>query len=317
VAPERRAGRAFGSEIANVLTVDVEEYYHGVEFGAALGPEGLSRLPSRVVAETERLLDVLDAHAARGTFFTLGTVAERYPRLVRSIVARGHELASHGWDHRLVDALGPEGFRLDVRAARRALEDVSGRAVSGYRAPNYSIRRETAWAFRILYEEGYGYDSSVYPIAHDRYGFPGAPRFPHAIATGDGALWEVPVGTARLGSTNLPIGGGFFRLLPGPLVAAAVASVNRIERQPALLYVHPWEFDPGQPRPAMSWTHRFRHYVGIAGAEAKLRALLRRFGFTAIVEAFAPGAPPPPGPRGRLTTRDGSHLPVRRRHRRR
>lgn len=272
--------------IDNVLTVDVEEYYHGVEFGAALGPEGLSRLPSRVVAETEHLLDVLDDHGARGTFFTLGTVAERHPRIVRAIVERGHELASHGWDHQLVDALGPERFRLDVRSAKRALEDASGQAVWGYRAPNYSIRRETAWAFRVLYEEGYAYDSSIYPIAHDRYGFPGAPRFPHPIATGDGSLWEVPVGTARLGQTNLPIGGGFFRLLPEALVSGAIASVNRTERQPALLYVHPWEFDPGQPRPPMSWMHRFRHYVGIAGAEAKLRALLGRFPFTSIEAAF-------------------------------
>jgi polysaccharide deacetylase family protein (PEP-CTERM system associated) len=272
--------------IANVLTVDVEEYYHGVEFGHALGPEGLSRLPSRVVEETERLLDVLDAHDARGTFFTLGIVAQHHPRLVRTIVERGHEIASHGWDHRLVDALGPERFRLDVRSAMRALEAAAGRSVWGYRAPNYSIRQETPWALRILYEEGHTYDSSIYPIAHDRYGFPDAPRFPHVIAAGDGALWEVPVGTARLGGTNLPIGGGFFRLLPEPLVSGAIASVNRIEGRPAVLYVHPWEFDPEQPRPSMSWMHRFRHYVGIAGAEAKLRALLRRFRFTSIETAF-------------------------------
>jgi polysaccharide deacetylase family protein (PEP-CTERM system associated) len=273
--------------IANVLTVDVEEYYHGVEFAQALGPDGLSRLPSRVVAQTERLLDVLDEHGARGTFFTLGTVARRYPRLVREIARRGHEVASHGWNHERIDELGAERFRLDVRSAKRALERASGRPVWGYRAPNYSIRRETAWAFGILSEEGYAYDSSIYPIAHDRYGFPSAPRFPHPIETGEvGGLWEVPVGTARLGGTNLPIGGGFFRLVPEPLVTGAIASVNRIDRQPAVLYVHPWEFDPEQPRPPMSWLHRFRHYVGIAGAERKLRALLRRFHFTSIEGAF-------------------------------
>jgi polysaccharide deacetylase family protein (PEP-CTERM system associated) len=273
--------------IANVLTVDVEEYYHGVEFAQALGPDGLSRLPSRVVAETEHLLDVLDEHDARGTFFTLGTVARRYPRLVREIVRRGHEVASHGWNHELIGQLGPERFRLDVRSAKRALEWASGRPVWGYRAPNYSIRRETPWAFQILHEEGYAYDSSIYPIAHDRYGFPSAPRFPHLIDTVEGGgLWEVPVGTARLGRTNLPIGGGFFRLVPEPLVSGAIASVNRIDRQPAVLYVHPWEFDPEQPRPPMSWLHRFRHYVGIAGAERKLRALLRRFHFTSIEGAF-------------------------------
>jgi polysaccharide deacetylase family protein (PEP-CTERM system associated) len=270
----------------NVLTVDVEEYYHGVEFGQALGPDGLSRLPSRVVAETERLLDVLDEHEARGTFFTLGIVARRYPRLVRAIAERGHEVASHGWDHTMVDVLGPERFRLDVRSAKRALEQITGHPVRGYRAPNYSIRPETPWAFQILYEEGYAYDSSIYPIAHDRYGFPSAPRFPHEIATTDGGLWEVPIGTARLAGTNLPIGGGFFRLVPESLLLGAIASVNRIDRQPVVLYVHPWEFDPDQPRPPMSWSHRFRHYVGISGAERKLRALLRRFRFTSIDGAF-------------------------------
>lgn len=272
--------------ITNVLTVDVEEYYHGMEFAQALGAEGLRHLPSRVVAETERLLDVLDEHDARGTFFTLGTVARRHPRLVRKIAERGHEIASHGWNHDLIGALGAERFRLDVRSAKRALEQASGHAVSGYRAPNYSIRRETPWAFSILGEERYTYDSSIYPIAHDRYGFPAAPRFPHLVETSEGSLWEVPVGTARLGGTNLPIGGGFFRLVPEPLLSEALASVNRIDGQPAVLYVHPWEFDPEQPRPAMPWLHRFRHYVGIAGAERKLRALLRRFRFTSIEHAF-------------------------------
>ena len=271
---------------ANVLTVDVEEYYHGVEFGAALGPDGLDRMPSRVVAETERLLDVLDEHGARGTFFTLGIVADRFPRLVGAIAARGHEVASHGWDHRLVGALGRERFRHDVRSAKRALEQATGQAVWGYRAPNYSIGAETPWALTILYEEGHAYDSSIYPIAHDRYGFASAPRFPHEIPTGDGALWEVPIGTARLAGTNLPVGGGFFRLVPEPLLSGAIASVNRIDGRPVVLYIHPWEFDPDQPRPAMSWAHRFRHYVGIAGAEAKLRALLRRFRFTSIATAF-------------------------------
>ena len=273
--------------IANVLTVDVEEYYHGVEFGAALGPEGLARLPSRVVGETEHLLDVLDAQGARGTFFTLGIVADRFPKLVRAIAARGHEVASHGWDHRAVDALGPARFRGDVRAAKHALEAAIGQPVWGYRAPNYSIRGETPWALSILYEEGHTYDSSIYPIAHDRYGFPSAPRFPHPIATGDGSLWEVPIGTARFLGTNLPLGGCFFRLVPERLISGAVASVNRIDGRPVVLYIHPWEFDPDQPRPPMSWAHRLRHYVGIAGAEDKLRALLRRFRFTSIERAFA------------------------------
>jgi polysaccharide deacetylase family protein (PEP-CTERM system associated) len=270
--------------VANILTVDVEEYYHGVEFAAALGAQGLDGLPSRVVAQTERLLDLLDAHGARATFFTLGVVAQRFPRLVRTLVARGHELASHGWDHTPVFRLGPEGFRSDVRRARRALEQAGGEAVPGYRAPNYSIRPDTPWAFAILAEEGHTYDSSIHPIAHDRYGFPSAPRFAHRLP-GEG-LWEVPVGTARALGTNLPVGGGFFRLFPGALLREAIASVNRRERQPLVLYVHPWELDPGQPRPPMPWAHRFRHYVGLAGAERKLAALLAAFRFTSIAAAL-------------------------------
>jgi polysaccharide deacetylase family protein (PEP-CTERM system associated) len=273
--------------VVNVLTVDVEEYYHGVEFAAALGAEALARLPSRVVAQTERLLDLLEAHGARATFFTLGVVAQRFPRLVRDIVARGHELASHGWDHTPVFRLGAAGFRADVRRARRALEGAAGRAVRGYRAPNYSIRHDTPWAFSILAAEGHAYDSSVHPIAHDRYGFPHAPRFAHRLP-GDAGLWEVPVGTARVLGTNVPVGGGFFRLFPTGLLESAIASVNRRERQPLVLYVHPWELDPGQPRPAMPWPHRFRHYVGVAGAERKLRALLTAFRFTTIEDALAP-----------------------------
>jgi polysaccharide deacetylase family protein (PEP-CTERM system associated) len=274
--------------LVNALTIDVEEYYHGVEFLQALGADGLARLPSRVVSQTERLLDVLDAHGARGTFFTLGIVAQRFPRLVRAIVERGHEIASHGWDHSLVFELGPERFRTDVRRAKRAIEQAGGRAVHGYRAPNYSIRQDTPWAFTILYEEGYAYDSSMYPVIHDRYGFPDAPRFPHVAQTIDGVdFWEVPVGTARFAGTNLPIGGGFFRLFPAPLVRAAMASVNRHDGRPVVLYIHPWEFDPGQPRPQMTWQQRFRHYTGLETAERKLRGLLAEFRFTSIDDAFA------------------------------
>jgi polysaccharide deacetylase family protein (PEP-CTERM system associated) len=278
--------------VVNVLTVDVEEYYHGVEFATALGADALARLPSRVVAQTERVLDLLDAHGARATFFTLGVVAQRFPRLVRSLVTRGHELASHGWDHTPVFHLGPEGFRADVRRARHALESAAGRAVRGYRAPNYSIRPDTPWAFAILAEEGHAYDSSIHPITHDRYGFPDSPRFAHRLP-GDSGLWEVPVGTARAFGTNLPLGGGFFRLFPGPLLQGAIASVNRRDRQPLVLYVHPWEFDPQQPRPPMPWTHRFRHYVGLGGAERKLRALLAAFRFTTIEDALAPATVAP------------------------
>ena len=274
-------------EIVNVLTVDVEEYYHGVEFSETLGVDGIRELPSRVVAQSERLLDVLDDHGARGTFFILGVVAQRYPRLVRQIADRGHEIASHGWDHTRVFELGAAGFRADVRRAKHAVEQAAGRIVRGYRAPNYSIRRDTPWAFPILSEEGFVYDSSIYPVIHDRYGFPDAPRFPHVAQSADGLeLWEVPVGTARFAGTNLPVGGGFFRLFPTSLIRAAIASVNRAEQQPVVLYVHPWEFDPAQPRPRMSWKHRVRHYTGLDTAERKLRGLLADFRFAAIDTVF-------------------------------
>ena len=274
-------------EIVNVLTVDVEEYFHGIDFDKTLGADGIARLPSRVVAQTERLLDQLDAHEARGTFFTLGIVAQRFPRLIRTIVARGHELACHGWDHRCVYDLGAEGFRQDLRRAKHALESAAGRAVRGYRAPNYSIRRDTPWAFQILAEEGFTYDSSVHPIVHDRYGFPDAPRFLHRVDGGHDLL-EVPVGTARAFGTNLPVGGGFFRLFPTALLTSAIASVNRRDSQPLVLYVHPWEFDPEQPRPPMPLVHRVRHYVGLAGATRKLETVLQQFRFTSIEDALAP-----------------------------
>ena len=278
----------------NVLTVDVEEYYHGVEFGAAVGERSRSRLPSRVVASTERLLDLLDAGGARGTFFTLGVVARRHPQVVRAIVERGHELASHGWDHTPVWQLGPEGFRRDVRRARGLLESGGGAPVRGYRAPNFSIRGDTPWAFDVLAEEGYRYDSSVYPIVHDRYGFPAAPRFPYVAGRFDGIdFWEVPVGTARALGANLPVGGGYLRLFPVALVADAIAAVNRREGRPVVLYLHPWELDAGQPRPPMPWHHRFRHYVGLARMEAKLGRLLATLAFTSVdraVPALAPSA---------------------------
>jgi polysaccharide deacetylase family protein (PEP-CTERM system associated) len=277
------------AEIVNVLTVDVEEYYHAVEVGHAAGPGGVARLPSRVVAETERLLDLCDEYGARGTFFTLGTVARRFPQLVRTITARGHELGSHGWDHTPVYELGPDLFRRDIRRSKRVLEQAAGQAVHGYRAPVYSIRPDMPWALTILAEEGFRYDSSVHPIAHDRYGRPDAPRFPHvALASRGALLWEVPVGTARVAGVNVPVGGGFFRLFPLPLLRGAIASVNRREGQPLVLYVHPWEFDPEQPRLTMPWRHRFRHYVGLRRAEDRLRGLLASFRFTSIATAFAP-----------------------------
>src|SRR5437764_37166 len=238
--------------IVNALTVDVEEYYHGYEFEAALGVDGLQRLPSRVAGQTERLLDLLDAHRARGTFFTLGVVAQRQPRLVRSIVERGHEIASHGWDHTPVYRLGPAGFRADVRRAKHAVEQAAGRLVRGHRAPNYSIRRDTPWAFGVLIEEGFVYDSSMYPVVHDRYGFPDAPRFPHVAQNMEGIdFWEVPVGTARCAGVNLPHGragrGAGWRGRPRPARLARPARGGR--RDGARLPLAPRAVRPPRRRP--------------------------------------------------------------------
>ena len=272
--------------IVNALTVDVEEHRQGFDPEAALGGDGLSRPPGRVVEQTQRLLDLLDAHRARGTFFTLGRVAQRLPRLVREIVERGHEIASHGWDHTPVFRLGPAGFRADVRRAKHAVEQAAGRIVRGYRAPNYSIRRDTPWAFSVLVEEGFVYDSSMYPVMHDRYGFPDAPRFPHIAKSVDGIdFWEVPVGTARFAGVNLPLGGGFFRLFPAALVRSALGSVNHREGRAVVFYVHSWELDAAPTRAPMTPT-RFRHGTGLTTAERKLAGLLATFAFAPIESVF-------------------------------
>jgi polysaccharide deacetylase family protein (PEP-CTERM system associated) len=272
--------------IVNALTIDVEEHCQGFDSEAALGGDALSRPPSRVVGQTQRLLDLLDAHRARGTFFTLGRVAQRFPHLVREIVERGHEIASHGWDHTPVFRLGPAGFRADVRRAKHAVEQAGGRIVRGYRAPNYSIRRDTPWAFSVLVEEGFVYDSSMYPVVHDRYGFPDAPRFPHIAQSVDGIdFWEVPVGTARFAGVNLPLGGGFFRLFPAALVRSALGSVNHREGRAVVFYVHSWELDAEPTRPPMTPT-RFRHGTGLTTAERKLAGLLATFAFAPIESVF-------------------------------
>ena len=265
----------------NALSVDVEEYYHGLEFEAAVPPSERARLLSRVVPSVDRVLALLDSAGRRATFFVLGCVADAHPGMIRRIAARGHEIACHGYAHELVWQQTPGEFRADIRRARRVLEDLTGQPVIGYRAPNYSISPRNIWAFDILLEEGFRYDSSIYPILHDRYGVPGAPRFPYIMRAANGhALWEFPVGTFRLFGINLPIGGGgLFRLFPYCYFRAAINAVNRREGRGVLFYFHPWELDPDQPRPAMPWHHRFRHYVNLDRTESKLIRLLRDIPF--------------------------------------
>ena len=282
--------------IRNALSIDVEEYYHGVEFGAALSADEYASLPSRVEGSMEHILELLEQSATRATFFTVGQVAESHPHMVRRVAELGHEIACHSYQHELVWRQSPDVFRADVRRAKAVLEDLSGQAVIGYRAPNYSIMAAQDWAYPILGEEGFAYDSSVYPIVHDRYGAPDAPRFPHTIWQGEQddhpglddignnkKLLEFPIGTTRVLNTNLPIGGGgYFRLFPVSWTCRGIRRVNRTEEQPVMFYFHPWELDPDHPRPSMPWYHRFRHYVGIPRQVQKLSVLLQALPFSPV-----------------------------------
>ena len=267
--------------ITNALSVDVEEYYHAAIFRRGTQGRGPQSFASRVEQSVDRLLALLSEHGARATFFVLGEVAALHPAMVRRIAAEGHEIGCHSDRHENVNTQQPREFRADTRQARARIESAIGEAVVGYRAPNFSIGRAQSWAYPILLEEGFRYDSSIHPILHDRYGQPGAPRFPYEIhRDGPHRLVEFPIGTMRLLGVNLPIGGGgFFRLLPCALTRLGIQRVNTAENRPVMFYLHPWELDPGQPRPAMAWRHRFRHYVGLEREAAKLSALLRRFRF--------------------------------------
>jgi polysaccharide deacetylase family protein (PEP-CTERM system associated) len=238
-------------------------------------------MESRVCTNTERLLDIIGD--IKGTFFVLGWVAERHPVLVRKIAEGGHEIASHGYSHRLVYDQTAEAFRADVRRAKALLEDAAGVEVLGYRAPSYSITPQSLWALDILIEEGYRYDASVFPIRHDRYGIPVSPRHPYALDRPAGTILEAPGSTTRLGPLNLPVaGGGYFRILPYAWTRWGIDRVNRLERRPAIFYLHPWEVDAEQPRLRAGLLGTFRHYRNLHRTEARLRQLLRDFRFAPL-----------------------------------
>jgi len=267
--------------LVNALSIDVEEYFHAAIFRRATRSASGEALESRVEASVERLLSVLRDRHTKATFFTLGEIAVRHPGLVRMIAAERHEIACHHYYHEDVHSQTPDEFRSDVRRAKDVLEDLIGEAVTGFRAPNFSIRPKQTWAYEILLEEGFRYDSSTFPIVHDRYGEPGAPRFPYEIfRSGSTWLTEFPIGTVRLLGVNLPIGGGgYFRLSPYSLVRLGIENVNAREQQPVMFYLHPWELDPGQPRPPMAWQYRLRHYVGLEKEAGKLSRLIAQFRF--------------------------------------
>jgi polysaccharide deacetylase family protein (PEP-CTERM system associated) len=267
--------------IVNALSVDVEEYFHAAIFRLGTRGRAIRDYESRVEASVERLLEILSDRHTKATFFTLGEIALTHPSVVRRIAAERHEIACHGDRHDSVWQQTPQEFRADIRRAKACIEDVIGDPVIGYRAPNFSIGRNQSWAYDILIEEGFRYDSSLFPIMHDRYGRPDAPRFPYEVwRTAAGYLTEFPIGTARLCGLNLPIGGGgYFRLSPFALVCRGISRVNEREGQPVMFYLHPWELDPDQPRPPMPWHLRFRHYVGLAEEAGKLSRLLAQFRF--------------------------------------
>jgi len=274
--------------VTNAMSVDVEDYFQVSALAGAAPRDRWESFPRRVEANTDRLLALFDEHGVKATFFVLGWVAERHPGLVRRIVGSGHELASHGTWHQLVYDLSPDEFREDVRRARRGLEDTAGVRVQGYRAPSYSITKRSLWALDVLAEEGYTYDASIFPIHHDRYGIPDAPRHVYRHDRADGALAEVPPSTVRVLGQNLPIaGGGYFRLLPYWWTRWGIARVNAAEGRPVVFYLHPWEIDPGQPRLPASALSRFRHYRNLHRTESRLRTLCSQFRFAPVAELLA------------------------------
>lgn len=273
-------------EVVNAMSVDVEDYFHVAAFEDHIRREDWDRLPCRVEKNVERVLELFDEFGVTATFFTLGWVAERYPQLVRGIVDAGHELASHGQSHVRVHLQKREEFREDVAGSKKLLEDVGGVPVNGYRAASYSIGAKTLWALDELKDAGYLYSSSIYPIRHDLYGMPEAPRFPFRHR-GDGIL-EIPISTRRVLRYNWPNGGGgYFRLLPYRVSRNGVRHVNEREGKPCVFFFHPWEVDTGQPRQRNArFKSRFRHYVNLGRMEARLRRLCSDFRWARMDRVF-------------------------------
>jgi polysaccharide deacetylase family protein (PEP-CTERM system associated) len=267
--------------VPNALTVDVEDYFHVAALAPNIPRDTWGARESRVVANTHRLLAIFEQFGVRGTFFVLGWVAERHSQLVRDIAAAGHEIACHGFSHRLVYEQPVDEFRQETLRSKKLLEDITGTAVLGYRAASYSIVRSSLWALDILVEAGFSYDSSIFPVRHDRYGIPNAERVPHRLSTPGGkSIVEWPLATASILGFRLPVaGGGYFRLLPYWLSRWGLASIVQRESRPFIFYLHPWEVDPEQPRVSASRLSRFRHYTNLDKCEQRLRRLLGEFQF--------------------------------------
>jgi polysaccharide deacetylase family protein (PEP-CTERM system associated) len=278
--------------LSNALTIDVEDYFQVSAFAPYIRRDEWEQRECRVERNVQRILELLAQKRIKATFFTLGWVAERYPQLVRDIVAGGHELASHGYGHERASDLSQVAFTQDVTRAKKLLEDLAGAPVLGYRAPSFSIGTGNLWAFDVLAQAGYQYSSSVYPIKHDHYGMPDSPRFAYRLASG---LLEIPITTLRMGNRNLPSsGGGYFRLLPYALSRWMLRKVNQQDRESAIFYFHPWEIDPEQPRVAgIDLRTRFRHYVNIGRTERRLISLMDDFRWGRMDQIFLTSAQTP------------------------
>jgi len=264
----------------NALTIDVEDYYMVSAFADVVKFDDWQTYESRVERNTWRILDLLNENNVKATFFILGWIAERHPALIREIQSQGHEIASHGYNHRLIYNLSPQEFREDLRRSRDILQDLTGAPVIGYRAASYSIVQQSIWALDILIEEGFMYDSSIFPVYHDRYGMPGAKRYPHVVVRPGGSIIEFPPATLKVGTSVFPVaGGGYLRLFPLSLTRHAIRRLNEKEQQIAVVYLHPWEIDPDQPRMQGSLLSRFRHYTNLDSTLVKLGALLADFRF--------------------------------------
>jgi polysaccharide deacetylase family protein (PEP-CTERM system associated) len=281
--------------IRNILSVDVEEYFHPTELVSWVRPDQWTTLPSLVEPETRRVLEIFDRHHVTGTFFVLGWVAHRYPGLIREIASRGHEIGCHSFSHRLVYDLTPAEFREDTRRAIEAIREACGITPRAYRAPSYSVTERSLWALEVLVELGFTHDSSIYPIEHDRYGIPGFGRRARSVATPSGAIFEVPIATAELSHRQVtPVGGGaYMRLLPYRYTAAGIRRINASDQQPACMYLHPWELNAHHPRLARNWLSRLRTYGGLRSMSGKLERLLADFEFGPLTSVYAspPAAP--------------------------
>lgn len=275
--------------IRNAMTVDVEDYFHVAAFSREIQPSAWDRFPLRVEENTAKLLHLFDERNVLATFFVLGWVAERCPGLVRTIADRGHEIACHGYSHQLVYTQTPSLFREETIRAKACLEDQAQRPVLGYRAASYSIVRRSLWALDILAELGFSYDSSIFPVHHDRYGMPGSPRWPYRVTTQGGrSLIEFPLSTMTVLGHRMPVaGGGYFRLYPYWLTKFALERLNRSDRRPFIFYLHPWEIDPEQPRVRTGLVSRFRHYTNLTNCESRLRRLVTAFRFAPVRDVLS------------------------------